>query len=83
MFFSQFCSVMFCNVVGPLKTFSAFFQVPFREAHSLSGAAVHAAEKKSCPLNELTLDDLKEVRCVSHVKEIRVTDNAQCALKEF
>ena len=67
----------------PFKTFAVFFQVPFREAHSLSGAAVHAAEKKRCPLNELTLDDLKEVRCVSHVKEICVTDNAQCALKEF
>ena len=41
-----------------------FFQVPFREAHGLSGAAVQAAENKGCPLNELTVDDLKEVRCV-------------------
>lgn len=35
--------------------------VPFREAHGLSGAAVHAAETKGCPLNELTVEDLKEV----------------------
>lgn len=35
--------------------------VPFREAHGLSGAAVHVAETKGCPLNELTLEDLKQV----------------------
>ena len=39
-----------------------YFQVPFREAHGLSGAAVHVAESKGCPLNELTLEDLKKVR---------------------
>lgn len=39
-----------------------FFQVPFREAHGMSGAAVHAAETKGCPLNELTVEDLKEIR---------------------
>ena len=43
------------------------FQVPFREAHGLSGAAVHAAETKGCPLNELTVEDLKEVRCASQM----------------
>jgi len=35
--------------------------VPFREAHSLSGTAVQAAENKSCPLNMLTVEDLKEI----------------------
>jgi len=35
--------------------------VPFREAHGLSGAAVQAAENKGCPLNQLTVEDLKEV----------------------
>ena len=45
-----------------LKRLNIFFQVPFREAHGLSGAAVQAAENKGCPLNELTVDDLKEVR---------------------
>ncbi|KAJ7392597.1 hypothetical protein OS493_010248 [Desmophyllum pertusum] len=35
--------------------------VPFRDAHSLSGAAVHAAETKGCPLNELTTGDLKAI----------------------
>ena len=38
------------------------FQVPFREAHSLSGEAVQAAETKGCLLNELTLNDLKQIR---------------------
>lgn len=35
--------------------------VPFREAHSLSGETVQVAETKGCLLNELTLDDLKQV----------------------
>ncbi|XP_058952985.2 argininosuccinate lyase isoform X1 [Pocillopora verrucosa] len=35
--------------------------VPFREAHSLSGEAVQAAETKGCLLNELTLNDLKQI----------------------
>ncbi|XP_067038735.1 argininosuccinate lyase-like [Acropora muricata] len=35
--------------------------VPFREAHSLSGTAVQAAENKSCSLNMLTVEDLKEI----------------------
>lgn len=35
--------------------------VPFREAHSLSGEAVQAAETKGCLLNELTLNDLRQI----------------------
>ncbi|CAH3149816.1 unnamed protein product [Pocillopora meandrina] len=35
--------------------------VPFREAHRLSGEVVQAAETKGCLLNELTLNDLKQI----------------------
>ncbi|XP_072164510.1 argininosuccinate lyase-like [Diadema setosum] len=35
--------------------------VPFRQAHGLSGECVALAEKKQCPLTDLTLDDLKTV----------------------
>ncbi|XP_048589033.1 argininosuccinate lyase isoform X2 [Nematostella vectensis] len=35
--------------------------VPFREAHALSGSAVHLAEQKGCALNELTAHDLQQV----------------------
>lgn len=38
------------------------FQIPFRKAHSLSGQCVSAAEKNNCNLNNLTLDQLKEIR---------------------
>lgn len=37
-------------------------QVPFREAHGLSGKAVFTAESKSIALNELTVEDLTAVR---------------------
>ncbi|XP_077995364.1 argininosuccinate lyase-like isoform X2 [Glandiceps talaboti] len=35
--------------------------VPFREAHGLSGSAVHLAETKKCSMKDLTLEDLKKV----------------------
>ncbi|XP_070572641.1 argininosuccinate lyase-like isoform X2 [Ptychodera flava] len=35
--------------------------VPFREAHGLSGNAVHLAETKKCSMKDLTLEDLKKV----------------------
>lgn len=35
--------------------------VPFRIAHSLSGKCVSLAEKKKCNLNDLTLEELKEI----------------------
>lgn len=35
--------------------------VPFREAHGLSGIATQAAEDKGCPLNALSVQDLKEI----------------------
>lgn len=39
-----------------------FAQVPFREAHSLSGCAVKLAEDKKCLLSELTFTDLATIR---------------------
>lgn len=35
--------------------------VPFRDAHHITGAAVAKAEAKGCDLDGLTIDDLKEV----------------------
>jgi len=37
-------------------------QVPFREAHGISGKAVFAAESKNIALNQLTEGDLSAVR---------------------
>ncbi len=39
-------------------------KVPFRIAHSLSGNCVSLSEKLNCNLNELTLDQLKEIRYI-------------------
>ncbi|XP_067864261.1 argininosuccinate lyase-like [Heptranchias perlo] len=36
-------------------------KMPFREAHSASGRAVHLAEKKCIEVNQLSLDDLKTI----------------------
>ena len=36
-------------------------QVPFREAHSLSGKCVALAENKGCPLSSLSVQELKSV----------------------
>ena len=35
--------------------------VPFREAHHITGAAVKVAEERGCRLDELPLEDLKEI----------------------
>ncbi|XP_071789938.1 argininosuccinate lyase-like [Asterias amurensis] len=35
--------------------------IPFRDAHGLSGGVVALAEKKQCPLPQLTVEDLKTV----------------------
>lgn len=37
-------------------------QVPFRDAHGISGKAVFLAESKSIPLNQLTVEDLRTAR---------------------
>lgn len=41
-------------------------QIPFREAHGLSGMCVALAEKKQCPLSSLSLEDFKSVRYDKH-----------------
>ncbi|KAK3084921.1 hypothetical protein FSP39_021497 [Pinctada imbricata] len=35
--------------------------VPFREAHGISGSCVALAEKKSCPLSKLNMEDFKSI----------------------
>ncbi|XP_078598355.1 argininosuccinate lyase-like [Branchiostoma floridae x Branchiostoma japonicum] len=35
--------------------------IPFREAHGMSGAAVHLAETKKCQLSDLKLEDLQTI----------------------
>lgn len=40
-------------------------QVPFREAHGLSGKAVFTAESKNIALNQLTVEDLTAIRWLS------------------
>ena len=37
-------------------------QMPFREAHGMSGKAVFAAESKNITLNQLTVEDLSAIR---------------------
>lgn len=37
-------------------------QMPFREAHGMSGKAVFAAESKNITLNQLTVEDLSTIR---------------------
>lgn len=37
-------------------------QVPFREAHGISGKAVFTAESKNIALNQLTVEDLSAIR---------------------
>ena len=41
-------------------------QMPFREAHGVSGKAVFLAESKNIPLNQLSLDDLLTARWLTH-----------------
>jgi argininosuccinate lyase len=36
-------------------------EVPFREAHHITGRAVKLAEKRGCKLDELTIEDLKTI----------------------
>ncbi|MEM8726289.1 MAG: argininosuccinate lyase, partial [Pseudomonadota bacterium] len=35
--------------------------IPFREAHHITGTAVKLAEERGCPLDELPLDHLKAI----------------------
>ncbi|MEM7119787.1 MAG: argininosuccinate lyase [Pseudomonadota bacterium] len=47
--------------------------MPFRDAHHVTGAVVKLAETKSCDLNDLSLDDLQQI-------EPRLTDKVYDAL---
>ena len=38
-----------------------FLQIPFRETHHISGRAVALAESRKCQLNDLTLQDYKQL----------------------
>lgn len=46
--------------------FGNYLQIPFREAHGLSGMCVALAEKKQCPLSSLSLEDFKSIRYDKH-----------------
>src|SRR5690606_26923717 len=52
--------------------------VPFREAHHITGRAVAAAEAKGCGLDGLTIDDLKEIdgRITSEVFKVLSVENS-------
>lgn len=52
------CLVIDCGLCFSL-------QMPFRQAHTASGKAVHLAESKGITINNLSLDDLKSIRFVS------------------
>lgn len=52
--------------------------VPFRDAHHITGAAVAKAEEKDCDLDGLTIEDLKEVdeRIDSRVFKVLSVENS-------
>lgn len=51
--------VFVCHIV---TLYNSVLQVPFREAHGLSGKAVFTAESKNIALNQLTVEDLSAIR---------------------
>ena len=38
-----------------------YLSIPFRDAHKITGQIILLAEKKQCPLEDLSLDDLKKI----------------------
>lgn len=50
---------------NPVTLCYSVLQVPFREAHGISGKAVFAAESKNVALNQLTVEDLSVIRWLS------------------
>lgn len=44
--------------------------MPFREAHSCAGKAVHIAETKNISLSKLTVEDLQTVRSAGTFKQL-------------
>ena len=43
-------------------TISCLFQIPFREAHSVSGQIVKRSEQLNCQLSEVPLSELRKIR---------------------
>lgn len=52
----------FCLLSHCARLPAVVLQMPFREAHGVSGQAVFAAESKQIALNQLTVEDLSAVR---------------------
>jgi argininosuccinate lyase len=48
--------------------------MPFREAHHVVGALVALAEKKSCPLNAIPMDEVKGISALLDEKYLQVFD---------
>lgn len=46
---------------SPVASNPDAFQIPFRETHHISGRAVALAESRKCQLNDLTLQDFKNL----------------------
>lgn len=46
----------------PVTVCYSVLQMPFREAHSISGKAVFTAESRNVALNQLTVEDLSAIR---------------------
>lgn len=55
-------SVFMVSHYFPVTVFSSVLQMPFREAHSISGKAVFTAESRNVALNQLTVEDLSAIR---------------------
>ena len=59
--------------------------IPFRQAHHITGRAVALAEEKSCGLEELSLDDLKSLdgRIGEAVFDVMSVENSVRSRKSF
>lgn len=59
--------------------------IPFREAHHITGAAVKLADSKGCTLEDLSLGDLQAIdpRIDDRVREVLTLDASVAARKSF
>ncbi len=59
--------------------------LPFREAHHVTGALVALAETKSCDLHELSLDDMHQVepRITDDIFAVLTTENSVASRQSF
>ncbi|WP_061925570.1 argininosuccinate lyase [Altererythrobacter epoxidivorans] len=59
--------------------------IPFREAHHITGAAVKLADSKGCTLEDLSLGDLQaiDLRIDDRVREVLTLDASVAARKSF